>query len=60
MCFHFQMQVTPGLQQNLFPAEPDLPERDLVAINIMRAREHGIADYNSVRAALGLKRKQHW
>ena len=30
---------------------------DLAAINIQRGRETGIPDYNTVRAALGLKRK---
>lgn len=51
--------VVPDLREHLFgPLE--FSRRDLVAINIQRARDHGLPDYNSVREAYGLKRKTSW
>ncbi|KAK3606296.1 hypothetical protein CHS0354_037972 [Potamilus streckersoni] len=51
--------VVPDLRKHLFgPLE--FSRRDLVAINIQRARDHGLADYNTIREAYGLPRKQNW
>lgn len=51
--------VVPDLREHLFgPLE--FSRRDLVAINIQRARDHGLPDYNSVREAYGLNRKTSW
>ena len=32
----------------------------MIAINIQRARDHGLPDYNSVREAFGLPRMTSW
>ncbi|KAL3866800.1 hypothetical protein ACJMK2_044068 [Sinanodonta woodiana] len=51
--------VVPDLRKHLFgPLE--FSRRDLVAINIQRARDHGLPDYNTVREAYGLPRRQTW
>ncbi|WAR00874.1 DUOX2-like protein [Mya arenaria] len=51
--------VVPDLREHLFgPLE--FSRRDLVAINIQRARDHGLPDYNTVREAYGLKRRESW
>lgn len=34
----------------------EFSRRDLMAVNIQRARDHGIPDYNTAREAFGLKR----
>ncbi|XP_052282724.1 dual oxidase 2-like isoform X1 [Dreissena polymorpha] len=51
--------VVPDLREHLFgPLE--FSRRDLIAINIQRARDHGLPDYNSVREAYGLERRKSW
>lgn len=47
------------IRNNLFgPKEHSL--RDLGALNIMRGRDNGLPDYNTVRAYLGLSIRHSW
>src|SRR6185503_1817924 len=48
-------QVVDSLQNFLF-GRPGQGGLDLASLNIQRGRDHGLADYNSVRAAYGLPR----
>ena len=47
--------ITPDLRGKVF-GPLDFSRRDLMAVNMQRARDHGLADYNQAREAYGLAR----
>ena len=47
--------VVDDLRSFLF-GDIDVSRRDLIALNIQRAREHGIPDYNTIRESFGMNR----
>ena len=51
----FDTQVIDSLRNFLF-GQPGSGGFDLAALNIQRGRDHGLADYNTVREAYGLER----
>lgn len=54
------LAVVDGLRNFLFNDIPGEGGFDLVALNLQRARDHAIPDYNAARAAYGLPRKTSW
>lgn len=56
VCQKLDSKVVPALRNFLF-GPPGAGGLDLVSLNIQRGRDHGIADYNTVRVALGLGAK---
>lgn len=51
----FDNQIVGSLRNFLF-GQPGQGGLDLASLNIQRSRDHGLADYNSVREAYGLER----
>uniref|UniRef100_A0A1Y1KGZ7 NAD(P)H oxidase (H2O2-forming) n=1 Tax=Photinus pyralis TaxID=7054 RepID=A0A1Y1KGZ7_PHOPY len=53
LCEEEDHKIVEDLRGNVFgPIE--FPRRDLMAVNIQRARDHGLPDFNSARKAYGL------
>lgn len=51
--------VTTALRSNLFPDAP-AGASDLVSLNLMRARDHGIPPYNHLRQLYGLRKLKYF
>ncbi|XP_033115469.1 peroxidase-like protein 3 [Anneissia japonica] len=54
--FNVDHQFTKDVTEHLFSDPPHAPGMDLLAINIQRGRDHGIASYNHWRHECGLGR----
>lgn len=53
--------IDPDVHDFLFPDKVEkTPGNDLISIDIMRARDHGLAFYNDYRVLAGLKRANDW
>jgi hypothetical protein len=51
VCQEVDVHLQSSLRNDLFALNPDSPPRDLYSLNIERAREHGIPNYNELRRA---------
>ena len=51
--------ITPDLRGKVF-GPLDFTRRDLMAVNMQRARDHGLPDYNTARVAYGLERRDNF
>lgn len=57
---NLDLAVVDGLRNFLFNDIPGEGGFDLVALNLQRARDHAIPDYNAARASYGLRRAKTW
>lgn len=51
--------LSPDIRNNLFGPK-EFTRRDLGALNIMRGRDNGLADYNTVRTHFGFSARKNW
>ena len=51
VCQRVDAHIIPTLRNDLFAVDDATPPRDLYSLNIERAREHGIPNYNQLRRA---------
>ncbi|XP_071945323.1 salivary peroxidase/catechol oxidase-like isoform X2 [Antedon mediterranea] len=52
--FNVDYQFSKDITEHLFSDPPNAPGMDLLAINILRGRDHGLASYNDWRDVCGL------
>lgn len=53
-------QATEDIRTFLFAGKAQKPSADLIAIDLRRARDHGIPKYNAMRRAYGLEAYDNW
>ena len=53
------MKYTDGLRNSMF-GDPGFGGLDMCAIDIQRGRGHGLPDYNTLRASIGLEKIDNW
>lgn len=54
------IRVVEDIRSFLFGAPTSMNLLDLVSLNIQRGRDHGITDYNTLRASYGLSKKNNF